>query len=134
SMSEGAELLRTLRAEDLGIQGVVKEDLINKGLAQLRPVLADKTTSENRMKLRAWREGTMRQISADTRFSNADRSAIERLLPQDGAFESLPSAQAKILAVLNIMQERAANEASRRGATSFFQTPEGIREAVKAGR
>ena len=134
SIREGADLLRTLRPEDLGIQGVIKEDFINKGLAQLRPEFADKTTSENRTKLRAWREGTMRQVSADTRFSNTDREAIERLLPQDGVFESLPSAQAKMLAVMNIMQDRAAKEAGRRGKISPLQSPEGIREAVKAGQ
>lgn len=132
---EGAQLLQRLRAEDVGAMGVVKENFVNKGLAQINPAMADEVAQANRTSLRAFREGALKQVSGDARFSNADRTAIEKMLPSDGVFESLPSAQAKILAVLHIMQGRAGAEAGRRGETSIVdQPPEKLVEAAKAGK
>lgn len=134
-IKEGAGLLTRLRPQDIGVRGKVTEDIVNRGLAQIDPSLADETTAKNRTDLRLWREGTLKSVSGDTRFSNADRAAIEKLLPEDGYFESLPAAQAKILAVAHIMKGRAAMEANRRGQKSTVDlTPDELAQAAREGR
>lgn len=134
-IKEGAGVMARLRPEDVGVRGNITENVVNRGLAQIDPTLADQTVANNRTALRAWREGTLKSVSNDTRFSTADRVAIEKLLPDDGYFESLPSAQAKMLAVMHIMQGRAGMEAARRGATKSVVelAPDELVKMAKSG-
>lgn len=132
---EGASLLKNLRPEDVGVRGVIGENVINQGLAQVNPDIADRKLSENRAQLAAYREGALRVVSSDPRFSQSDRVAIEKILPESGFLESLPSVQAKLGAVQAIMAERAGREAARRGTKSIVaQTPEEIQAAAASGK
>jgi len=134
-MKEGAELLSKLRPEDLGFAGVVQESFINKGLAQIVPGMADSSVSARRTQLRQFREVALKTISSDSRFSNTDRKAIESLLPEDGVFESYPSARAKLYAAIELMSRRSSTEAERRGEKSLADaTPEELLEMGRSGK
>lgn len=128
---EGGQLLNILRPEDLGIQGNIGETA-GGFLGQLNPDMANAQVAENRTRLRTFRESALRAVSDDSRFSNNDRKAIEEMLPSDGWVENLPQAKGKLKAVLTIFAQRATNEASRQGKTSWTALPP--EEIVKGAR
>lgn len=131
---EGGQLLSLLRPEDLGVQGNIGE-LAGGFLGQLDPKLANEQVAQNRTRLKSFRESALRAVSDDSRFSNADRSAIEGMLPSEGWLENLPQAKGKLKAVLTIFAERATNEAQRQGKQSWTELPpEQIIEAARAGK
>lgn len=96
-----------LKPEHLGAVGVTGEWLMDRGMSQLFPELANKERIDARSTLIAAREGLMREISNDPRFNNADREEISKALPSSGIFESLPDAKQRIDSVRNIITERA---------------------------
>lgn len=99
-------LTQNLQAGHLGIRGLAGEYLLDRGLSQLVPELANQERVDARSALIAMREGMMREMSNDTRFSNADREEIARALPSSGAFESLPDARQRIDTVKRILIQR----------------------------
>jgi hypothetical protein len=119
---EGGQLLNILRPEDLGIQGNIGE-IAGGFLGQLDPKLANEQVAENRTRLRSFREGALRAVSDDPRFSNEDRKAITQMLPEEGIVENLPQAKGKLKAVITIMAQRAKMEAGRRGDKSWTELP-----------
>jgi len=131
---EGAQLMNLLRPEDLGVQGVIGETM-GGFLGQIDPSMAQAQVAENRTRLRTFREGALRSVSDDSRFSNQDRKAIENMLPDDGWVENLPQARAKLKAVLTIFAQRATQEAKRQGGKSWTELPpEEIVEAARSGQ
>lgn len=133
-LREGYQLMNILRPEDLGIQGVVGET-VGGFLGQLDPKYAEAQVAENRSRLRSFREGTLRAVSDDTRFSNADRHAIEQMLPSDGWVENLPQARGKLRAIMSIMAQRKNAESARRGEKSWADLPpEELVKEAKAGK
>lgn len=119
---EGGQLLNILRPEDLGVQGNIGETA-GGFLGQIDPGLAKAQVAENRSRLRAFKESALRAVSDDSRFSNADRKAIEQMLPSDGWFENLPQAKGKLKAVITILSQRAISEAKRQGKKSWTELP-----------
>lgn len=131
---EGGQLMNLLRPEDLGFQGVISETA-GGFLGQIDPKLAEAQVTENRTRLRTFREGALRAVSDDSRFSEKDRKAIQEMLPDDGWVENLPQAKAKLKAVLTIFAQRATNEAQRQGKESWTSLPpEQIVAAAREGK
>lgn len=99
-------LQRTIKPEYLGVRGSVGEIVVDRGLSQLVPEMADKSRVDFRSSLIAARESLLREISDDTRFSNVDREEIAKALPSSGIFESLPDAQQRLDTVRRIITQR----------------------------
>lgn len=95
-----------LKPEHLGAMGVTGEWIMDRGLSQLVPELANKERIDARTALIAAREGLMKEISNDPRFSNLDREEISKALPSSGIFESLPDAQQRLASVRNLITNR----------------------------
>lgn len=128
------DLSSKLREEDLGITGVLGEFFVDKLAAQFKPSLADPDRVKNRAFVRTLRESALRQVSGDSRFSNADREAINRILPEDGVFESLPSARGKLEMLAMVLRDRARIKAGiidRKPVTAM--SPVEIRDALERG-
>lgn len=100
------DLKRSIKPEFLGARGVAGEMLVDRGLAQLAPELANRSRVDFRSGLIAARESLLREISDDNRFSNADREEISKALPSSGIFESLPDAQQRLDTVSRIISQR----------------------------
>lgn len=100
------DLKRSIKPEFLGVKGVAGEMLVDRGLAQLAPELANRSRVDFRSGLIAARESLLREISDDNRFSNADREEISKALPSSGIFESLPDAQQRLDTVSRIISQR----------------------------
>lgn len=105
-----AELLnwlqRKLRPEHVGAAGVVGELVLDKVLPQLGAQTANRGRVDVRTALTTAREGLMREISGDPRFSNVDRQEIAKALPSSGVFESYDDAQQRIATVRRILANR----------------------------
>lgn len=131
---EGAQLTRLLTPEDLGLQGVLRENLGGL-LGQIDPKLAETQVAENRSRLRAYREGALRAVSDDARFSNKDREAIEKMFPSDSWIENLPQAKAKLRTAVAIFAQRASAESARRGQKSITDlSPEELVAQARDGK
>jgi len=132
--AQGDALKNKLTDADVGVQGNVNE-LINSTVGQVNPNLIKEQVAKNRTELAMFREGALRSISGDTRFSNADRAALEKIMAGSGWLESAPAARAKITTVQEILRERAGMESGRQGKTSIlYETPENIVKAAKDGK
>lgn len=104
-----------LRDEDLGITGVIGESLFDRLLPQFGVGEADLNRMDSRTKLRTLREQALRMVSSDSRFSNVDRQAIERILPQEGFLENIQTANRTIETLQNIFAKRALIDAQDAG-------------------
>jgi len=100
------DLQKTIKPEYLGAKGAAGEILVDRGLAQLAPEMANRDRIDFRAGLIAARESLMREINDDTRFSNADREEVAKALPSSGIFESLPDAQQRLETVRRILSQR----------------------------
>jgi hypothetical protein len=130
----GGNLLQNLRPQDVGVAGNVGEWVGDKTLPQLGFNSADPQRIQNRTMLSAYRERALKRVSSDSRFSTADREAIEKMLPSNGVFESLPDAKTRLATVNLVMQQRAGilgNALGEKPLTDY--TPEELRLAVKYG-
>lgn len=107
---EALNLLTSLEASlspgAVGVPGKLGEVVVDRGLAQLFPQLADRERMQARDLIRLTREQLLRQVSGDSRFSNTDREQIERALPSEGPMESYESAMSKIRNVRAMIQDR----------------------------
>lgn len=129
--------LEKMDAKDLGLAGVAGEWVMDRGLAQLMPELANKDRVDSRSALIALREGLSREMTDDRgRFSAADREEIMRALPSNGVFESLPDAQQRMNTVRNILIQRARNYSQAIGQTPPLWTlsADEIKALVQAGK
>jgi hypothetical protein len=128
-----SQLLNTLeknmKPEHLGARGVAGELLLDRGLSQFIPELANKDRIDTRTGLVVARESLMRDVSDDTRFSNADREEIARALPSSGVFESVEDAKQRIQTVRRILTQRGKISAEGTGlpVQLWTQTPDEIK-------
>lgn len=131
------DLAATLRPQDVGFKGVLGELFLDKILPQLGTATSDVKRMDNRTKLRTLAENLMRQVSADSRFSNADRLAISRILPSSGVVESFEHTQQTIITLRKILAKRALIDNKEAGqAPSPFAVrsldDRGLQEAVQS--
>lgn len=106
SMELLSQLERTLKPEHVGVAGAGGELIFDRSLAQIYPGMANTNRAGVRTVLQSAREGLMREISDDPRFSNKDREEIGKALPSSGVFESFPNAMARIKTVKDIIANR----------------------------
>lgn len=106
SMELMTQLEKGLRPEHVGLTGAAGDILLDRTLAQFVPGAADTNRIQARTALVAAKEGLMREISDDPRFSNRDREEISKALPSSGVFESYPDAMARISTVKQILANR----------------------------
>lgn len=99
-------LERNMESGHVGIAGVLGENVGDKLLPQFGIDSFRGKRADVRATLVATREGLMREISDDTRFSNLDREQIDKALPSSGVFESLPDALQKLATVKRILSQR----------------------------
>jgi hypothetical protein len=111
AINEMNDLALTLRPEDVGAKGVVGEQLLDRVLPQFGIASSDVKRMDNRAKLKTLSEGMLRQVSADSRFSNADRADIKAILPSSGAIESYEHTQQTIKTLRKIFSKRALIDA-----------------------
>jgi hypothetical protein len=128
---------KVLTSGHVGAAGVTGEYLMDRGLSQLVPELANKDRVDARSTLIALREGLSREMADDRgRFSAADREEIMRALPSNGMWESLPDASQRISTVRNIIMQRARNYSQAIGqpAPLWTLSADEIKAQFKAGK
>lgn len=127
-------LKSSIRPEDIGIKGVLGETIVDRSIAQFFPEYANKERISNRVLIGLVREGLLKQVSDDTRFSVQDRKAIEKLLPSSGFIESYPAMIENINELEKTIRERASINAQELGTTpGFLKSPEELKQAVQDG-
>lgn len=99
-------LQKNMEGGHIGLSGVLGEYVGDKILPQLGVDSFRGKRADVRSTMIAARESLLREISDDTRFSNADREEISKALPSSGVFESLPNAQQRLATVRDILNAR----------------------------
>ncbi len=131
-------LEKNLRPEDLGLRGVVGEFLGDVVIPQFDPTNStfDPKRVKNRTDLKAGLESLVGQLTSDKRTSVIDRKRLEALGPSTGIFESEPRAKAAILAVKDVMKNRAKNNAqeAKLPIEEWMMTDQDIADAVNSGK
>lgn len=100
-------LYDTITAADVGIAGNVNEFLTDYG-AQLSPGIARSDVAATRAQLEAMSIQLARTLSGDSRISNMDREAAQRVMVDQGLGESLPGAKAKLAMLVVLHAYRSA--------------------------
>lgn len=126
------KLEKNLRPEDVGLKGTLGELMVDRTIEQFVPGSANKQRISNRAIVTAAREGLLREVSDDNKFSNADREAISAALPSSGAFESYADAMEKINTVKQILKDRSKNYSRViNKPVKWAMTPDEIRAATR---
>jgi len=99
-------LENNLRSGHLGIKGVIGENIGDRLLPQFGFDTSNKERVDVRTAMKFLSEGLMREVSEDTRFSNADREEIKKALPSTGAMESLPDAINRLETIRRVLSNR----------------------------
>ena len=109
---------------------------LNKTVAQFVPGLFDKDRAKFERATKVLRQTSLRVVSDETRFSEADRDFIFDLFPSVGVFGSEQEAEIKISVLTAFFTRRFSSALDDLGIdqASIPQiTPEEIREASKNG-
>lgn len=101
-----ADLEKNLRAEDVGLRGVVGETVMDRLLPQFGAGTLDPKRTDNRTKLRTLVQSMLRQISPDNRFTNEDRKRIEEIMPDLGVLENVDRAKQVLSELSKVFSER----------------------------
>lgn len=107
SMELLGDLSTNLRQEDLGIRGVIGENVMDRLLPQFGFKTQDLERADNRTKLKAAIQGMVRLISSDDRFSNEDRKRAEDVMVSPGWNEDIGRAKVAISTLQEIFRNRA---------------------------
>lgn len=118
AIAELNTLEQTLRPEDVGIAGVVGEQLFDIYLPQLGFNTADVKRMDNRTKIQSLAQGLMRDVSDDERFTENDRKFIQEMLVKPTMGESYPKAMSKLTTIKSIIAKRALIQAKQTGAAN----------------
>lgn len=121
---------KNLETGHVGVAGFLGEMVGDRLLPQLGVDTFSGKRVDVRTALTTLRESLMREISDDSRFSNADREEISKALPSSGILESVQDARQRIETVRRIVAQRAGTYASGMGlpAPLWSLSPEQIRE------
>lgn len=134
SMSK--RLVETLGPLDVGIAGWGQQVLINEGLAQLFPSLANQRVTDARTLLGNFRQNMIKVLKVDAQANREEEKRILGDLPKAGADESLPSAIAKIIRSLREIHSIASFDADKIGAPAppFPLSPPEIKGLFTSGK
>lgn len=111
------EVMRKVRPEHVGVQGWLGEFVVDRGLAQVFPELADKERIDSRSLLEVMKASLVRQISEDpeSRFSNEDRREITGLINGISPTMSYPQLIGAFERVRETMKDRIRSYSERTG-------------------
>lgn len=115
TVSSLVDLEKTLRPTDVGVKGVIGDEILDTWLPQFGFKTADIERMDNRTKLKALIEGALREVSVDNRFSNQDRADIKEVLPRSGMRESYERSIRTIQVLTKIFSKRAMIDAATIG-------------------
>jgi hypothetical protein len=118
AIAELNTLEQTLRPEDVGVAGVVGEQIFDIYLPQLGFDTADVKRMDNRTKIQSLAQGLMRDVSDDERFTENDRKFIQEMLVKPTMGESYPKAMSKLTTIKSIIAKRALIQAKQTGASN----------------
>lgn len=107
---EISSIQNTLRPQDVGAFAVGKSIFLDKALPQFGFKTADIERMDNRTKLAALSEGLLRDVSDDSRFSNADRIALRKIVDKTGVMDSFDEASSSMATLKNVFAKRALIE------------------------
>lgn len=107
------ELQATVRSKDVGPKGWFGETFLDK-LAPAFGItwMQDPKRISTREKIHLLRESLMKDVSGDTRFNMADRSAIEKALPSTGFVESKGNIQQVSEVLKHMLAKRTVLDAT----------------------
>lgn len=105
--NELSSLYDTISAADVGVAGNVNQLLTDYG-AQLFPGVARGDVAAMRSQLEGMSIQLARTLSGDSRISNMDREAAQRVMVDRGLGESLPGAKAKLATLVVLHAYRSA--------------------------
>jgi hypothetical protein len=111
TVSSLEEIENTLRPEDVGLKGVIGEQLLDRIAPQFGLDTSDVQRMDNRTKLKAVVQGALREVSADSRFTENDRIAVEEILPKAGVRETYQNAIQTSKTLRRIFAKRALIDA-----------------------
>lgn len=129
-------LQQNMKAGHLGVSGLLGETIGDKLLPQFGIDTSNQKRVDVRTSLVALREGLLREMSDDTRFSNADREEIKKALPSSGALESLPDALQRLDTVRRVLTNRGQVYSGAIGKMQplWSMSPDEIVQAVASGQ
>lgn len=102
----------SVQAGHVGFRGVVGEALFDKLLPQFGFDTSDIQRMRSRGTLGVTIEGSLRQMSNDSRFSNEDRRDIKRIMPGVGIVESLEHTKQTTQLLRRVLSKRALIDAN----------------------
>ena len=110
--------------------------LMNRTVAQFAPGMFNEDRANFERLLKVTRQGALRMVSADSRFTNEDRERVEELFPSTGALESVKNAETKLTVLKAYILRRNLDAAQRLGVDqpdSPVNSPEDIAAMVRSG-
>jgi len=137
TLEEINEFDASVKAGHVGFRGVFGELFLDRLLPQLGFDTADIERIRTRKTLRATIEGSLRQMTEDSRFSNEDRRDIKAIWPDVGIAESLPHTKQVTHLLRRLFSKRALIDAKsiNRDAPPFALDNYGqsLRDAMESG-
>lgn len=133
-------VLSKVTPADVGVRGVLGEQVVDKWLTQIDPALASKPRIENRTALRALRESLFAAMSGErasgTGFSNKDAERIKELASGLEASTSYPDLVARMSEIRSIIKQRTKVFAERTGqpVPEFAKEPEELKDEYEKRR
>lgn len=123
------DVLGKLRPSDVGVQGVLGEQVFDKWLSQVNPALASGERIQNRTALRNLREILFSSLSPEriggSGFSNKDAERIKELASGLEASTSYPDLQNRLSEIKSVINDRVRVNAQALGqpVPDFVKSP-----------
>jgi hypothetical protein len=115
ALGRGAELFSKLSPAMVGVRGLLGEVVVDRGLAQVFPELADKERISGRTLLKMFNQNMMRTLRSDAQMNQKEEHRIEGLLASASAAESLPRAREILETVFDDLRAQATVDAKAAG-------------------
>lgn len=132
------DVMAKIRPEDVGVQGVVGENLFDKWIEQFRPGTANRQRVSNRTAARDLSEQLIAAISADTsgRFSDKDVARIREISSGLGASTSHAEFTTRLKTLREILVQRSRTFAEGAGqpVPTFAKSAQELQAEYEAER
>lgn len=115
SIGTAAELHSKLTPEMLGVKGLLGDIVVDRGLAQISPELANTKRINGRTLLRVFNEQIIKSLKVDAQVNRDEERRLLAALPDAGAVSSLPEAQEKIRTFMGLIRDQARVDAQKSG-------------------
>lgn len=130
-----SELERVIKPDMFGVRGMVGSILVDKGLAQAFPELADGQRIEATALLRVFNESIIKTMKADAQVNRDEEKRLLAAVPDPNTFiESYKSAQGKLNALKKVLKGMAEVDVKALGGKTkpgFLMSYDEIVDAVR---